>query len=69
MAKEKIKINDGHYLELMDRIHVIMCTINDHCLEHPLTQSEPEIETKINDAINLLFETYQLIGNKSPEFK
>jgi len=69
MAKEKIKINDGHYLELMDRIHVIMCTINDHCLEHPLTQSEPEIETKINDAIDLLFETYQLIGNKSPEFK
>jgi len=69
MVKEKIKINDGHYLELMDRIHVIMCTINDHCLEHPLTQSEPEIETKINDAIDLLFETYQLIGNKSPEFK
>mgnify|MGYP000879149575 FL=1 len=58
MAKEKIKINDGHYLELMDRIHVIMCTINDHCLEHPLTQSEPEIETKINDAVNLLFEAY-----------
>ena len=69
MAKEKIKINDGHYLELMDRLHVIMCTIHDHCLEHPLTQNEPEVETKINDAINLLFVAYQLIGNKSPEFK
>ena len=63
------KINDGHYLELMDRLHVIMCTINDHCLEHPLTQNEPEIETKINDAIALLYDTYQLVGNKSPEFK
>jgi hypothetical protein len=63
------KINDGHYSELMDRIHVIMCTINDHCLEHPLTQNEPEIETKINDAISLLYEAYQLVGNKSPEFK
>jgi hypothetical protein len=69
MAKEEIKINDGHYLELMDRIHVVMCTINDHCLEHPLTQSESEIETKINDAISLLYEAYQLVGNKSPEFK
>jgi hypothetical protein len=63
------KINDGHYLELMDRIHVIMCTINDHCLEHPLTQNEPKIEAKINDAVSLLYEAYQLVGNKSPEFK
>jgi hypothetical protein len=63
------KINDGHYLELMDRIHIVMCTINDHCLEHPLTQNEPEIETKINDAISSLYEAYQLVGNKSPEFK
>jgi hypothetical protein len=63
------KINDGHYLELMDRIHVAMCTINDHCLEHPLTQNEPEISVKINDAVALLYEAYQLVGNKSPEFK
>ena len=63
------KINDGHYSELMDRIHVIMCTINDHCLEHPLTQNEPAIENKINDAIALLYEAYQLVGDKSPEFK
>lgn len=63
------KLNDGHYQELMDRIHVVMCTINDHCLEHPLTQNEPEIENKINDAIALLYEAYQLVGDKSPEFK
>jgi hypothetical protein len=63
------KINEGHYSELIDRIHVIMCTINDHCLEHPLTQNEPEIETKINNAIASLYEAYQLVGNKSPEFK
>ena len=60
------EINDGHYLELMDRLHVVMCNLNDHCLEHPLAQSDGEIKSKIEYAIEQLWDVYQLTGNKTP---
>jgi hypothetical protein len=60
------EINDGHYLELMDRLHVVMCNLNDHCLEHPLAQSHNEIKSKIEYAIEQLWDVYQLTGNKTP---
>ncbi len=61
---EKIEINDGHYLELLDRLHVMMCNLNDHCLEHPLAQSDDEIKTKIDTALKELWDAYQIVGNK-----
>jgi len=64
---EKQEINPGHYLELMDRLHVIMCTINDHCLEHPLTETDEEIKTKIDYALGQLWDAYQLVGKKDLE--
>ena len=60
------EINDGHYLELMDRLHVVMCNLNDHCVEHPLAQSDNEIKSKIEYAIQQLWDAYQLTGNKTP---
>ena len=60
------EINDGHYLELMDRLHVVMCNLNDHCIEHPLAQSDNEIKSKIEYAIQQLWDAYQLTGNKTP---
>ena len=60
------EINDGHYLELMDRLHVVMCNLNDHCVEHPLAQSNSEIKSKIEYAIEQLWDAYQLTGNKTP---
>lgn len=59
------EINDGHYLELMDRLHVVMCNLNDHCVEHPLAQSDTEIKSKIEYAIEQLWDAYQLTGNKT----
>jgi hypothetical protein len=64
--EDKIQINDGHYLELMDRLHVVMCTLNDHCLEHPLAESDEEIKFKIEYALGQLWDAYQMVGNKSP---
>lgn len=66
IMEDKIEINDGHYLELMDRLHVIMCTLNDHCVEHLISQSDTDIKSKIEYAIGQLFDAYQMIGNKSP---
>lgn len=61
---ENVKINAGHYLELMDRLHVVMCTLNDHCLEHPITQKNEDIKFQIEYAIGQLWDAYQLVGNK-----
>ena len=64
--ENKVEINDGHYLELMDRLHVVMCTLNDHCANHPLAQSDDDIKFKIEYAIGQLWDAYQMVGNKIP---
>ena len=64
--QKKNSLNDGHYLELMDRLHIIICTLNDHCVEHPLSQSDKEIKFQIEYAIGQIWDAYQLVGNKSP---
>ncbi len=64
--EDKIEINDGHYLELMDRLHVIICTLNDHCLEHPLSESDSDIKFQIEYALGQLWDAYQMVGNKTP---
>ena len=54
MSSKKQKnnsINEGHYLELMDRLHVVMCTLND-------------IKFQIEYAIGQIWDAYQLVGSK-----
>ena len=63
MSENKTKINDGHYLELMDRLHVIMCTLNDHCVEHPLADTDDELKFQLEYALGRLWDTYQYVGN------
>ena len=65
--ENEIKINDGHYLELMDRMHIVICTLQDHILHHPLTENEIEITKKVEEAVSSLWDAYQLVGNKIPE--
>ena len=50
----------------MDRLHVIMCNLNDHCLEHPLTESDEEIKFKIEYALGQIWDVYQIVGSKTP---
>ena len=66
MSEDKIEINDGHYLELMDRIHVVSCTIDEHILNHPLCEINKDVQHKVDEALELMMEAYQLIGNKIP---
>lgn len=61
------EINDGHYLELMDRLHIVMSNIDDHILNHPLTEINEDVKSKIDESLTLLFEAYQMIGNKIPD--
>jgi hypothetical protein len=63
----KNEINDGHYLELMDRLHIIMMNIQDHIVSHPLTENEKDIQKKVEQASSKLWEAYQMVGNKISE--
>ena len=61
---DKPEINDGHYLELLDRTHVILSNVNDHLLEHPLTENDEELKRMFEHIIEALWDTYQTIGSK-----
>jgi hypothetical protein len=63
----KNKINDGHYLELMDRLHVQTCMIDEHLVSHPLTKKIKKVKKLINNALMSLAEAYQIVGSESYE--
>ena len=67
--QKKNSINKGHYLELMDRLHVAMSMIDEHILSHPLTENSPDIKKKLNKAIHKLWDAYQLVGNKEDGYE
>jgi hypothetical protein len=67
--QKKNLINKGHYLELMDRLHVAMSMIDEHILTHPLTQNNPDIEKSVSKAIHKLWNAYQLVGNKEDSYE
>ena len=67
--QENNSINSGHYLELMDRIHIIMMNIQDHLIDHPLAENERDVRKKIEKAQHKLWEAYQLVGNKEDEYE
>jgi 4-diphosphocytidyl-2C-methyl-D-erythritol kinase len=64
---KKNKINDGHYLELMDRLHVQTCVIEDHLVNHPLTKKIKKVKKLVYRAGLALSEAYQIVGQKSFE--
>jgi hypothetical protein len=67
-----MKINDGHYLELLDRLHVIMCNIEEHCIKHPISKKNKDIRFQLEYALGQLWDAYQQVGdleddkNKNP---
>jgi hypothetical protein len=64
MEVEKYEINPGHYLELMDRLHVVNSTIEDHMYSHPLTNTLPEVKLLIGEAQMKLMKAYQIVGSR-----
>jgi hypothetical protein len=58
-------INSGHYLELMDRLHIINCTLEDHLLDHPITNTYSEVKELIEEAQSKLLTAYQIVGSLS----
>jgi len=60
----EVEINEGHYVELLDRTWVTMENLNNNLLQHPLGEYDNELRTLYTDAIDCLWEAYQLIGSK-----
>lgn len=61
--------NQGHYLEMMDRLHVIMCTLQEHCTEHPVAEKHTDVRAHINSALGELMAAYQLAGTYDFEYE
>ena len=61
-APVKQLINPGHAHEAMDRCHVLLCTLNDHLLQHPYVESDADVRREVEAASAALSRAYQLIG-------
>ena len=64
ITEKEYELNDGHYLELLDRVHIISCNVNDHCINHALTQNDNDIKESLEKILDDLEELYQIIGSK-----
>jgi hypothetical protein len=53
----------------MDRIHIVMMNIQDHLIDHPLSENERDVRKKIEKAQHKLWEAYQLVGNKEDSYE
>jgi len=44
---------------------VILSNVNDHLLEHPLTENDEELKRMFEQIIEALWDIYQTIGSKT----
>ena len=58
------QLNSELYHEVTDRLHVVMCTIDDHILQHPVAKLDKKVSNKVEKAIELLVEAYMEAGSK-----
>ena len=61
---KKPELDEFHYHEMLDRLHVIMSMVDDHLQQHPVAKIEPEIKDLISHALDSLWQAYQLTGTK-----
>lgn len=58
-------LDEFHYHELLDRLHVTMSNIDDHLQQHPVAKLNTDIKDLISEAQDKLWEAYQITGNKN----
>ncbi len=61
MSKKQATDQFGYH-ELLDRLHLTLCNIDDFLLDHPVTHKEKSVRKKINKASKKLSDAYQEIG-------
>jgi hypothetical protein len=67
MANEEIKdkLDQFHYHEALDRLHVVMSMCDEHLMQHPVIKIESSVKQNVNEAIKLLWQAYQEVGHMS----
>ena len=60
---KKNKLNDGHYLEAMDRLHVITDMMDQYLMNHPIIRKNKDLKKLVNFSMINLMEVYQRVGN------
>jgi hypothetical protein len=63
----KTKIGSGHWHEVLDRTYLLVDVVETHLLENDAVQSlspRDQLRRKIDQAVGLLAEAYQLAGGK-----
>jgi len=60
---KKNKINEGHYVEAFDRLHLITDMMDRHLISHPVIRKNKEVKKLIKFSIINLMEAYQRLGN------
>jgi hypothetical protein len=59
-----LKLTREDYHEMTDRLHLISCMVNDHLIQHQVSKLDKEVNEPIEQALELLFEAYQISGGK-----
>jgi hypothetical protein len=59
MKKERVKLNDGHYTEIIDRIYIQMDNIDFHLLKHPAVENNKELKKLLEKSLTILYKAYQ----------
>jgi len=62
---QKPELDQFHYHEMLDRLHVTMSMIDGHLQQHPVAKIETEVKDLISQAQDKLWEAYQITGNKN----
>ena len=63
---KKIKgLNEGHYIEAIDRAYIVADQIQTILIEHPVIRKHKKLKKRVKKAQDLIMETYQLIGGLS----
>ena len=58
----KVEINDGHYLELFDRLNMMCNIIEQNIQTHPVHDTDSRIQSLVDKAISDLYDAYQIVG-------
>jgi len=63
-TRDKPELDEFHYHEMTDRLHVMMHSIDTHLQQHPVAEVETELSNHITKAVDHLWKAYQISGSK-----
>ena len=63
-VSDSIELDEFHYHEMTDRLHVMMHSIDTHLQQHKVAEVETELSKHISKAVDHLWKAYQISGSK-----